>query len=248
MIGHHDVEVVGHRGAAGDAPENTLTSFAMAVEQGADAIELDVHLSKDGRIVVCHDATVNRTTNGKGAIADLTVDELKKFDAGFWAAKQFAGERLPLLEEVFDLVPAAVRINIEIKSDSPALRESLIDMLHRRGLLERVFVSSFNHECLINLKKAEPNVRIGLLYDVEPLTPTQARDKYGVDIYSLHPHHKLVDRAFVEEAKRLGMRVYPWTVNGAPRMRELIEAGVSGIITDFPGKLRGLLQAARSSV
>ncbi|PYI56961.1 glycerophosphodiester phosphodiesterase [Paenibacillus flagellatus] len=235
------VRVVGHRGAAGDAPENTLASFALAVKQGADAIELDVHPSKDGRLVVCHDTTVNRTTNGKGEIGQMTVEQLKKLDAGSWGGKAFAGERLPLLEDVFDLVPPRMEVNVEIKSDSPALRDALIGMLRERELFGRVFVSSFNHECLVRLKRAEPLVKIGLLYDTKPLRPAEAHGKYGVEPYSLHPHHKLVDRSFVEEAERLGLRVYPWTVNDEPRMRALVELGVSGIITDFPGKLRGLL-------
>jgi glycerophosphoryl diester phosphodiesterase len=234
--------VIGHRGAAGDAPENTLASFALAVEQGADSIELDVHLSKDGQIIVCHDTTVNRTTNGKGEIGELTTEELKQFDAGAWAGPKFVGERLPLLEEVFDLVPETMSVNVEIKSDSPMLRNGLIEILHRRNLLDRVFVSSFHHDCLVNLKKAEPLVKIGLLYDTNQLTPAEAHDRYGVEIYSLHPHNKLVDRAFVKEAERFGMLVYPWTVNTESRMCELIEIGVSGIITDYPGRLCGLLK------
>lgn len=235
------LQIVGHRGAAGEAPENTLGSFALAVEQGSDAIELDIHLSKDEQIIVCHDVTINRTTTGTGNIGELTTVELKQVDAGSWFHAKYAGERLPTLEEVFDLLPPHIEVNVEIKSDSDVLRSKLIDMLQRRSLLDRVFVSSFNHQSLVLLKQAEPRVKIGLLYSKEPLSPAEAKNKYGVELYSLHPHHELVNRAFVEEADNLGMKVFPWTVNKEERMRQLIDDGVAGIITDYPGILRALL-------
>ncbi|MEF3307557.1 glycerophosphodiester phosphodiesterase family protein [Paenibacillus sp. GYB004] len=238
---HRQIAVVGHRGAAGDAPENTLGSFALAVEQGADAVELDVHLSKDGSIVVCHDAKVNRTTTGRGAIAELLTRELKQLDAGMWHSDRYAGERLPLLEEVFDLLPPAVGVNVEMKVDSPELRDGLLRLLRERSMLERVFVSSFHHGGLTRMKQEEPGLRIGLLVDKKPIMPEEAMRKYGVELYSMHPHHKLVNRQWMEQANRLGIRVYPWTVNKVPRMAELIALGVSGIITDFPARLRALL-------
>lgn len=238
---HRHISVIGHRGAAGEAPENTLGSFALAVEQGADAIELDVHLSKDGSIVVCHDAKVNRTTTGRGPIVQLTTEELKQLDAGLWHSDRYAGERLPLLEEVFDLIPSFVSVNVEMKIDSSELRDGLIGLLRGRNMLDRVFVSSFHHEGLIRMKQAEPGLRIGLLIDKKPIMPEDAMRKYGVELYSMHPHHKLVNPKWMEQANRLGIRVYPWTVNAAPRMKELITLGVSGIITDFPARLRALL-------
>jgi glycerophosphoryl diester phosphodiesterase len=233
--------VIGHRGAAGEAPENTLVSFALAAEQQAGGIELDVHLSKDGQIIVCHDTTIDRTTTGTGNIADLTLEELKQVDAGVKYNEKFAGEKLPTLEEVVDLLPSHMQINVEIKSDSLELRNALIELLHRRNLLDRVFVSSFHLSCLVLLKQAEPRVKIGFLYHKEPFSPAEAKAKFDVELYSLHPHHSHVNRAYVEEAEKLGLKVYPWTVNTEERMKQLIEDGVSGIITDFPRVLHSLV-------
>lgn len=234
--------VIGHRGAAGEAPENTMASFALALQQGADAIELDIHLSKDSRLIVCHDSTIDQTTDRSGAIADLTVEELKRADAGSWYSAEFAGERLPLLEEVFELVPDAVLVNVEIKSDSAELRKELLQMLYRYNRLDTVVVSSFQHALLMELKQAEPRVRIGLLYNASnALTPAEAWSRFGDAVYSLHPHHLLVDRAFAAEAAELGLRVFPWTVNADKRMKRLISFKVSGIITDYPKKLRNLV-------
>ncbi|WP_281166722.1 glycerophosphodiester phosphodiesterase [Paenibacillus ginsengihumi] len=124
--------VIGHRGAAGEAPENTLASFRLALEQGADAVELDVHMSADGEIIVCHDATVNRTTDGQGAISTMSTAELRQLDAGRWFHERFAGERLPLLEEAFRLVPDNIMIHVEIKCPySVRLEERLLGLLAR---------------------------------------------------------------------------------------------------------------------
>ncbi|MCZ8512581.1 glycerophosphodiester phosphodiesterase [Paenibacillus filicis] len=236
--------IIGHRGAAGEAPENTLASFALALRQGADAIELDIHVSADGELVVCHDATVNRTTNGEGAIAELTAASLKRLDAGGWFAERYAGEPVPLLEEVFSMVPAGIMINVEIKcAYSPRLEERLFELLKQFDRLEGVVVSSFNHKVLQRLKRSEPRLRIGLLYSSNFANHRKVAEVSGFEVYSLHPYYRLISPEDVADAAAHGLSVYPYTINRQEDLLAAIEAGMSGIITDYPGRLRELLKS-----
>ncbi|WP_442602000.1 glycerophosphodiester phosphodiesterase [Paenibacillus sp. KN14-4R] len=234
--------IIGHRGAAGEAPENTLGSFQLALEQGAEGLELDVHLSKDGQLVVCHDATLDRTTDMTGYIHQLTVEELKKADAGSWFHEKFANERIPLLEEVFDLVPPHIMINVEIKHTyDHHLEPALVDLLRRRGRLDSVVVSSFDFKSLLGLKLLEPEAKIGLLYDVNLVRHSALASTLGVPVYSLHPNFRRIDAEDVRDAVQQGLQVYPYTINDAEMMEQAIQYGVSGIITDYPAKLKSLL-------
>ena len=149
--------IFAHRGASGEAPENTLAAFKLGLAQGCDAFELDVHLSKDGQIVVIHDGTIDRTTDGLGAVNEMTVEELKAFDAGSWFDEKYRGERIPLLEEVFDITPGHIIINIEIKgSYNGQLEPALIDLLKKRDRLDTVVISSFDWKSLRYIKELEP--------------------------------------------------------------------------------------------
>jgi glycerophosphoryl diester phosphodiesterase len=234
--------VIGHRGAAGEAPENTLASFQLAMEQGADGVELDVHLTKDGEIVVCHDATLDRTTNGSGAIYVHTYEDIRSYDAGAWFAERFAGERVPLLGEVFDLVPNNKLINVEIKhSYSGQMEERLLQFLRQRDRLKQVVISSFNHKCILRIKQLEPDAKVGLLYAADLVNHADYARQLGVDIYSLHPYYQLLGKADVEGALAAEMNVYPYTVNAIADLRQMIQYGVSGIITDFPARVVGLM-------
>ncbi|WP_426451110.1 glycerophosphodiester phosphodiesterase [Paenibacillus sp. S-38] len=235
--------VIGHRGAAGEAPENTLASFALAVKQGADAVELDVHLSADGELIVCHDATVNRTTDGAGAIADLTAAQLRRLDAGRWFDEKYAGEPVPTLEEVFRETPAGVMINVEIKCPySSRLQMRLFELLKLYGRLEGTVVSSFNHKILHSLQAAEPVLKVGLLYDANLVHHRRLAESSGMNVYSLHPYHLLIDPEDVADATANGLQVYPFTVNDEGQMHRAVMAGMSGIITDYPARLRSLLE------
>ncbi|MDQ0896529.1 glycerophosphodiester phosphodiesterase family protein [Paenibacillus sp. V4I7] len=139
--------VIAHRGAKGEAPENTMAAFRLGLEQGCDAIELDIHLSKDGEIVVIHDDTMHRTTDISGKVNELTLAELKQADAGRWFHEKYAGERVPLLEEVFDLVPANIMINVEVKySYGRKLESALVELMRRKNRIHNVVVSSFDHK------------------------------------------------------------------------------------------------------
>jgi glycerophosphoryl diester phosphodiesterase len=241
-LGDQKVMVIGHRGAAGEAPENTLASFQLALTQGADGIELDIHLSKDGEIMVCHDPTIDRTTNGNGYIVEMDAAEIKRYDAGGWFSEQYAGERIPTLAEVFDLVPEHIMINIEIKyAYQGQLETQLLDFLRKRNRLDHVVISSFDHKCMQRIKEAEPSVNIGLLY-VANLLDHAGYAKTLSDVYSIHPHYQLIEKADVLNAKAAGLRTYPFTINVEEDFRKMLEFGVSGIITDFPARLFHLLK------
>jgi glycerophosphoryl diester phosphodiesterase len=235
--------VIGHRGAAGEAPENTLASFQLALAQGADGIELDIHLTKDGEIVVCHDPTIDRTTNGNGYIVEMEADEIKRFDAGGWFSQAYAGESIPTLTEVFELVPDSIMINIEIKyAYQGQLETLLLDFLRKRNRLEHVVISSFDHKCMQRIKKAETAAKVGLLYAANLIDHAGYASQFGVDVYSIHPHYQLIEKDDVRNAKAAGLETYPYTINLEEDFRKMVEYGVSGIITDFPAKLVQLLK------
>jgi glycerophosphoryl diester phosphodiesterase len=236
--------IIAHRGAAGEAPENTLAAFNLALEQGCDAIELDVHLSADGELIVCHDNDIDRTTTGAGKISEMTVTELKKYDAGLWFHEKYKNEKLPLLREVFDLVPNGIMINVEIKnipSYYQGIEQKLLDLLIEKNRVHQVVVSSFDHKCLVRLKQLENDVKIGLLYYTNLIDHKGYSDLLGVPVYSLHPQFSAINQDDIYSATGCGLEVYPWTVNNEKEMKSLIDLGVTGIITDYPGKLKKLL-------
>lgn len=236
--------IIAHRGSAGEAPENTIAAFRLALEQQCDAIELDVHLSKDGEIIVCHDATVDRTTNGTGSIHEMTVEQLKALDAGSWFDAKFAGEQIPLLEEVFDLVPPHIMINVEVKYPyGHEIEAKLVELMRKKNRIENVVVSSFDFKSLLMLKGIEPEVKIGLLYNTNFVRHRDAAVIMQVPVYSLHPNMQRIGKEDIADAKSHGLQVYPYTVNKDEHMRLAIDCGVSGIITDYPARLKQVLEA-----
>jgi len=233
--------VLGHRGAKGHAPENTLPSFFKAIELGATMAELDVHLSRDGELVVIHDATVDRTTDGTGRIADLTLEEIKRLDAGGWFSPEFRGVRVPTLREVFEAVGSRILINVEVKKgEEPyaGIAEKLAREIEACGMLERVVISSFEPRYLHELRPLLPGVELALLYS-KP-RPGVIDEAVRSGWQALHPHLSLVTKEFVDEAHAKGLRVRAWNPNEVEQMRPLIAAGVDGIGTDFPERLRAL--------
>ncbi len=237
--------VLGHRGAKGHAPENTLASFAKALELGATMVELDIHLSRDGHLVVIHDADVARTTNGSGLVADLTLAEIRQLDAGSWFHPSFAGQRVPTLGEVWDFLAGRLPVNVEIKKGPrgphDGIVERLAEFLVGRGALQQVVVSSFEPSYLRQLRQLLPDVQIALLYH-KPL-PDPCRLALDEGWQALHPHLSCVTPALVEQAHAQGLLVRGWNPNTAPEMEPLLDAGVDGIGTDFPEILRALAEA-----
>lgn len=234
--------VIAHRGASGTAPENTMAAFRQAVEMGADMIELDVQRTKDGQVVVIHDATLQRTTNGSGAVRELTYAEIEQLDAGSWfgEGQEFAGERVPLLKEVLEFTKGKCALNIEIKNipyADPGIEQAVVDLLHETGFpLEQVIISSFDHSCLHRIARLEPNVPTACLFSHYPASLA------GLDTGILHPSWQVIRPEFMSWVRESGRKVNVWTVDKPERWAWLLEAGVDGIITNYPARLIAYLK------
>ncbi len=238
--------IFAHRGASAHAPENTIAAFELALAQNADAIELDVKLSADGRVVVIHDPTVDRTTGSRGRVKDLTLSQLRSLDAGSFFSEKYRGEKIPTLEEVFETVGKRTFINVELTNyNTPRdeLVETVCTLVKKFGLQDRVLFSSFFAS---NLSKAFgylPGVPRGLLA-LNGLLGAWARSfGFAFGTYqALHPNLKDVTQQQIQRVHRLKRRIHVWTVNGADDMRRLFHWGVDAIFTDDPQlavKVRG---------
>jgi glycerophosphoryl diester phosphodiesterase len=197
----------GHRGNPAEHPENTMRSFRSAIALGCDLIECDVHLSSDGRLVVIHDHTLDRTTNGTGLVRDYTAAELRKLDAG-------DGEKIPLLQEVIELAIGKVGLVIELKNLPPlypGLEEKLVAMLRQLGALQECAAVSFNHAAIHELRKVEPSLQLGILEGARPLHPATMLRETGADVYS--PHWGASDPEVVKEVHAAGGAVAVWPVD-----------------------------------
>lgn len=228
------------------APENTLAAFILAKEQGADGIELDAKLSADGEVVVFHDRTVDRTTQGKGRVNQLTLAQLRQLDAGMWKGQSFKGEKIPTLAEVFEVVGGKMIIMIELTnyfSMSDGLPEQVVRLVRKHKLEDSVMFVSFLPMNLAEVRKLWPGAPIGLL-SVYGLPGIISRFWFSRRVspeYCL-PHHKAVTRKLIEERKKAGRKCNVWTVNSPDVMRRMISFGVDGLITDDPllgMKIRG---------
>ena len=234
-------KIFGHRGAMGHYPENTMLGFNKAQEMGADGIEIDVHLTKDKQVVVMHDENVDRTTTGKGLIKNWKIFELKKVSTGMHFKKlpkyneTWHKERVPELFEVLALVANNdMVINIELKTDVhdyPGIEREVHHVVASHGMKERVVFSSFNLETLKRLKKHDSNVKVAYLSNELPENYEEMIDKYDLEAIHLN-----VKSAFenIELMKEKGIFFRIWTVNDREQMQQLINAGVRGIITDYP--------------
>jgi glycerophosphoryl diester phosphodiesterase len=220
--------VVGHRGAMGLEPENTLRSFLRAEQEGVDEIELDLWLSKDGQLVILHDGNVERTTNGTGDVAGMTLAEIKQLDAGL-------GEAVPTFDEVLDVV--TLPIQAEIKTMDAA--RAAIATIRDRGLLDRVTVTSFQADVLSVAKDYLPEVRTGLIYSGAPAESVEAATSLGASIVC--PGIGKLGPELVERAHQAGLGVFTWPVNDVDVLAKARELGVDGITTDYPDAIRGAL-------
>src|ERR1700694_2436266 len=229
--------VIAHRGASGNAPENTLAAFRKAVALGATFIETDLQLSRDAHFVAIHDATVNRTTNGQGAVHDLTLSELRDLDAGWWFGSEFAGERIPTLEEILEFSKKHdVVFYLEMKPfGSWGGEHALVGALRESGEIPRAVVISFDAEIVLNLRKIEPTLMTGLLYDGQLENPLEKAVAIGAR--QLVVRGDLVTPALLANARKKDLQVVCWTVNHAAHMRMLAAAGVDGIMSDYPDRL-----------
>lgn len=221
---------VGHRGAASHEPENTLRSFSRAMALGADMVELDVHLCGSGELVVIHDKTVDRTTDGTGEVVKLTFDELRALDAG-------NGERIPTLQEVIDLATGRMGINIELKglgTAGPAL-EHIEEAVERGWDRSGFLVSSFHMDELAAIRKLSEDVRTGILFAFDYGSIMEFAELNGA--YSLNPNHRVVTPEFVARTRERDLKIFAWTVNEPGDIARMKGLGVDGIISDFPDRL-----------
>jgi glycerophosphoryl diester phosphodiesterase len=240
--------VIAHRGASGNAPENTMAAFRKAVALGATFIETDLQLSRDARFVAIHDATVNRTTNGQGAVHDMTLAELRRLDAGSWFGSEFAGERIPTLEEILEFSKKNdVVFYLELKpGGSWGGEHALVGALRDSGEIARALVISFDAGIVLNLRKIEPTLMTGLLYDGQIENPVEKAVAIGAR--QLAVRGDLVTPALIAQARRKDLQVVCWTVNHAAHMRMLAAAGVDGIMSDYPDRLAAAVRKEAQTI
>jgi glycerophosphoryl diester phosphodiesterase len=230
---------VAHRGASALAPENTMAGFEKAVELGADVIELDLHMSQDGELVVIHDDTLDRTTDGSGPVHQRSLGELMRLDAGRWFGEGFAGQRIPRLDEVLDRFAGKVTLALEIKAGStffPGIEEKVISALRQRASIGDAAVASFDHYALRRLKEIEPTIRTAALLVGRPVSLSALAGPAKADGLALEA--SFVTKTEVEACRAAGLQIVVWVVNEPAQMRHFINLGVDGIITDRPDLLR----------
>jgi glycerophosphoryl diester phosphodiesterase len=229
----------------GHAPENTMASFRKGWELGAGLLELDIHVSADKALVVIHDETLDRTTNGAGFIKDLSVEQIKAVDAGSWYGPEFAGECVPLLGEVIEWARGKIGLAVEVKcgpifyTDIDAL---LVRELEVRDFVDQVLVISFDHPLLRRIKTLQPQIKTGMLYGARLLDPVQAARAVGAD--AVRPRHDYLAPEDVEPLHRAGIAVSPWGVQEEWAMRRAIGMGVDSMGTNYPDRLLRLLSQA----
>lgn len=230
--------LLAHRGDLAHAPENTLPAFEQAIRKGADGVELDAKLTADGHVVVIHDSTVDRTTDGKGKVASFTLEAIRALDAGAWFDKKFAGAKVPLLEEVFETVGKDKLINIELTNYATprdGLTLKVCELIRKHNNQAQIIFSSFFASNLKIAAQTLPQVPRGLL--ALPGLPGLWARSFGFmfgDYQALHPHLSNVSREQIQRAHRLKRRVHGWTANAPEDVRRLKDWDADGIFTDDP--------------
>ncbi|MBA5850536.1 glycerophosphodiester phosphodiesterase [Clostridium sp. cel8] len=228
---------IAHRGFSGLYPENTMLAFKKAVETGASGIETDVHMTKDNIIVICHDETIDRTTNGSGFIKDYTYSELRKFDAG-------NGQKIISLDELLDYSKDKnILVNIELKNNVityKGIEKRTIDKIYEYNMNDHVILSSFNHNSMRKVKEYDSSIKTGLLYGTQIYNPWEYAKKMKAD--AIHPLFTLImNRDIIKNTKEHGISINTYTVNDKANMKKLMEFGVDGIITNYPNIFKKLI-------
>lgn len=227
-----------HRGSLTEAPENTIPSFQHAIEAGAKAIELDVQLTKDDQLVICHDQRIERVDPGhNGLIKDFTLNQLREIDLGVSFSKEYEGVSFAVLNEVLEICPTEVLLNIEIKNTPIVyknIEDKLMACLQEHHRIENNIVSSLDHLALKRVQKLDPEMKIGMLFQDRILEPWKYAANSGLDVYSLHQRYTFVDEEFVRKSHESGYKVYPWTVDSEYDLKRLFDYGVDGAFTNNP--------------
>lgn len=227
-----------HRGSLTEAPENTVSAMKKAIAHDIQGIELDVQLTKDDRLVLIHEHHVRRFNQSiKGTVRDYTLTELKQIDIGSSFSEKFAHERLATLEEVLEIIPKDIVLNIEIKN-APVIYENietiLLACLHQYERMENIIISSFDHQKLVNIQQKEPNIPIGLLLKQRILKPWQYIQNSGLNVYSIHPDKIHVDQEYIANCHHAGYKVYPYTVNDIATYEQFVSWGIDGVFSNNP--------------
>jgi len=228
------MKIFAHRGASGYAPENTLTAIKKAIEMKADGIEIDIQHWK-----------VDRTTTGRGFVYELDFDYIRSLDAGQWYTKDFIGEIVPTLEEVLDILPNDMMLNIEIKDTARKhsnIEEKMLEVLKKYPeKFDNIIVSSFHHDKIKRLQELEPKLKLALLTDSEFIEIEKYLSTNGLKSYSYHPEINLISKEDVEILHKNGVKVFVWTVNKEEDLDYLVKLGVDGVITNYPDIMKELL-------
>ncbi len=251
------IKVIAHRGACAVAPQNTMPAFEKAVELGSDGFETDVHLTNDGHIVICHDYNIDETSDGKGTITQMSLEEFRSYDFGNYFSEDFKGTKGPTLEEFLafcQTAPEAEVLNIEIKpskEDDLSIVKKTIDAVKAHGLFDRLLISSFSTKMLLEAKKIDERCKTAFLYSPRDtifikVSLSAARFAKSLKLSALHPYFLTVTNRYVAKAHELGIKVNVWTVNKEKDIRRMIKCGVDGIITDYPEKVKAILEEMKA--
>ncbi len=236
LMSQEKILVIGHRGACGYTPENTLTSFEQALSFGVDAVELDVFLAKSGELVVIHDATLDRTTNGKGKVGDLTLREIQNY-------KCSDGKPVPTLAEVFDLIDRRCVVNVELKGDQTGVATAKLIQYYveeKGWSYQDFFISSFNHHELFSFHELQPEVPTGALMEGIPFHYASFAEDIGATHVVLHL--LTLNQAFVDDAHKRGLKVFVYTVNKEEDLLWVKALGVDGVISNYPDRAIRLIR------
>lgn len=238
--------VIAHRGSSKKAPENTLPAFRRAIQDKADALEIDVQLTKDRQVVVIHDEWLNRTTNGQGFVCDVSYEYIRRLDAGSWFQAQFKGTQVPALEEVLLLAKEHdMPLHIELKNNfvpQPGIEEKVIRLIHDYQLEERVILSSFRLDSLKICRELAPHIRRGYLcWNILQLF-NEERAWESLELHSLHPHVSMVS-SLLMSLQQKGYSIYPYVIERKSELSRCIQHQVDGVFTNYPGKVKKIISA-----
>jgi glycerophosphoryl diester phosphodiesterase len=235
-----------HRGFSGKYPENTMLAFEKAIEVGCEGIEFDVHFSKDGKLVIVHDETIDRTSNQNGFVKDLTYEELCQADFSYKFQKEYGFQRIPTLEEYLELVKDKdIITNIELKTcifEYPGIEQVVYDLIRKYDLRDKMIISSFNHYSVMRMKEIDPDIKCGLLTESWLIKAGEYVKNCGVECF--HPIGTMLNPETVKEVRDNGIEINTWTVNKPEEVDYMINLGVDGIIGNNPDVTGRRLKAA----
>lgn len=233
-----------HRGFSGKYPENTLLAFKKAIDEGVDGIELDVQFTKDKEIVIIHDETIDRTTDGKGNVFDYTYEELEKFDASYIYKGKMGFNKIPTLREYFELIKETnIITNIELKTgvnEYLGIEEKVLELIKEFHMEERVIISSFNHYSILRMKKIAPQIKCGFLSETWIIDSGKYTKNFNVECY--HPQFSMLTEEIVKELKYFGIEINTWTVNEEKDIKDLILKGVDIVIGNYPDLTKRIIK------